>query len=208
MKPLFVSLGSSCCVRWQLDIWNGQKRAETHLFDWLVTSFATVNKVLSVSDPSVIFNKDTIYKYGNVGHTNNSDMRCSELEQFQSIHDLPRSYTNEQYNEFINKLHRRWYRLIEAIRSGKYIIFIHYCSTVCLTQLQVDEFFSHLNKINNNHNCQLVQCYFRKEDIEVVSRERFHTFNFAEHHVKGESDYWAKDIYDWKSLFDIYVNLN
>jgi hypothetical protein len=201
MKPLFVSLGESCCVRHQMNIWAGMKSYETQLFDWLVTSFDTVNKVLSVSDPSIIFNKDTIYKYCNFQGM--SEMRCTELDTFRSIHDLSRNYSDRQYNELIDELHRRWYRLIDNIRSGKYIIFIHYGLEGFASTTQQEKFFSYLDSINSDHNCYLVSCCYTDQELPPNNNiGRFYTFNFADYPIRRASDNWTKDMYDWKSLFE------
>jgi hypothetical protein len=131
-----------------------------------------------------------------------SDMRCSALDSFRSVHDLPMQYSQEQFDAFIEQLHRRWRRLFDYIREGVFIIFLHFHhDDEFLTPEQQQRFFENLAAINPEHRCYLVSCCEHKRGPVPPPTERFRTFNFAEYPIKDVPHDWQFSRYDWAALF-------
>jgi hypothetical protein len=163
MRPMFVSLGMDCCVKEHIKTLSSQRNTlPTNLFDYMVSSFDAVTKILGAR-PEKYINASTMYRYGAVEDLEKSDMRCSALDIFKSIHDLPLEYSQEQYDSFIEKLHRRWRRLFDYVREDYFIVFVHFnYDGVFVTPEQHERFFENLRAINPEHRCYLVSACFRQ----------------------------------------------
>lgn len=205
MRPTFVSLGMDCCVKEHIKTLSVHRNSlPTNLFDYMVSSFDAVTKILGAR-PEKYINASTVYRYGAFDELGTSDMRCSALDVFKSIHDLPLQYSQTQYDAFIEKLHRRWRRLFDYVREGRFIVFVHFnYDGVFITPDQHARFFENLRAINPEHRCHLVSaCYYQTGDVPPGT-ERFTTFNFADYPVKDVPDDWQFSRYDWAALFRAY----
>lgn len=205
MRPMFVSLGMYCCVKEHIKTLSTQKNTlPTNLFDYMVSSFDAVNAILGAR-PEKYINASTMYRHGIHESPRASDMRCSALDSFRSVHDLPPEYSQEQFDAFIEKLHRRWRRLFDYIREGVFIMFIHFSDGgAFVTPAQHARFFENLRAINPAHRCHLVSaCEHRAGEVPPETA-RFKTFDFAAHPIKDAPHDWQFSRYDWAALFRMY----
>jgi hypothetical protein len=133
-----VSLGPACNVKYQIDHYT-KRRQETHLFDWQMVDLATICQVLR-SDPTALFRRDALEIYGN--NATRSHVRITSLPEFKSIHDVRWPWTEADLAEYVEKQVRRARRLVDLIRSGTPIYFVHFA------QASVAEFEAAVRALN------------------------------------------------------------
>ena len=100
---LFISIGKTCCVKYQIDKYFGSK--ETLFFDWIQTDMNTVNSVLGGWNLNKEQTKKNINKIININkvtqihpqiHLQKTKKNVSNriflnsLSYFMSIHDITR----------------------------------------------------------------------------------------------------------------------
>jgi len=100
---------------------------ETLFFDLLMTSMEAVIQILSCSNIDTILYHDNIVKdMINPMCGDNSRINIKSLNYCVSIHDLGVIFDDNDIQEFINKYKRRFYRLIEYIKSNEKLCFIRH----------------------------------------------------------------------------------
>jgi hypothetical protein len=117
-----VSLGPACNVKYQIDHFT-KRRQETHLFDWQMVDLTTICQVLR-SDPTAVFRRKALEIYGN--NATRTHVQVTGLSEFKSIHDVPWPWTEANLAEYVEKQVRRARRLVDLIRSGTPIYFVHF----------------------------------------------------------------------------------
>lgn len=143
---MYISLGGSCNVKFQIDKYT--KRSQpTHFFDWLMTSFESVNQLMSTTSIASFLDPATFKVEGHVKNKNHMryTVTMSAFHSCVSIHDINGKYDKTTINEFVEKYTRRYERLMEEIRSGRKIMFI-YDGEVSVDQAQ--EFVKNVLRIN------------------------------------------------------------
>lgn len=118
-----VSLGPACNVKYQIDYYT-KRRQETHLFDWQMVDLPTICQILKADDPATLFRRDALEIYGN--NATRSHIQVTSLPEFKSIHDVRWPWTEVDLAEYVEKQIRRARRLVDLIRSGTPIYFVHF----------------------------------------------------------------------------------
>ena len=143
---MYISLGAACNVKYQIDKHTNSSQP-THFFDWLMTSFESVNQLISAPsiqpflDPSTF--KAEIRRNGKKipRHT----ITMTKFHSCVSIHDIGRLYDTTAINAFVEKYTRRYERLMEEIKSDRKIVFIYNGD---ITDEQAQEFVKNILRIN------------------------------------------------------------
>jgi hypothetical protein len=118
-----VSLGPACNVKYQIDHYT-RRRQETHLFDWQMVDLPTICQILRTADPATLFRRDALEIYGN--NATRTHVQVTSLPEFKSIHDVRWPWTEADLAEYVEKQVRRTRRLVDLIRSGMPIYFVHF----------------------------------------------------------------------------------
>ena len=147
---MYISLGSACNVKYQIDKYT-DKSQPTNFFDWLTTSFDTVNQVISATSIAPYLNPSTFKvesRTTSVGPHKIITRHTVTLTAFHdcvSIHDIVGRCDKAAINAFVEKYTRRHERLLEEIRSGRKIVFIY---NGAVTEEQAREFVRNVVRIH------------------------------------------------------------
>ena len=153
----FVSLGEACDVKYQLEakFKEFNKIQKTYFFDWIVSDFKTVLSVLSGNFLNN-FKKDNLL----IDNTNKkysaSIVTIKNFSTFTSLHDLPKNYSNEDVEEFIDKYTRRHNRFINLIKNNNEKMFFLRKTKKVISNKDIVFFNNYLKKINPYNKIYLV----------------------------------------------------
>jgi len=147
---MYISLGSACNVKYQIDKHTNNSQP-THFFDWLMTSFETVNQLISATSIAPYLDPATFKVESRTSVTRprriitRSTITLSALHSCVSIHDIVGNYDKAAIDAFVEKYTRRYVRLLEEIRSGHKIVFIY---NGAVTEEQAQEFVKNVLHIH------------------------------------------------------------
>ena len=185
---LFISIGKTCCVKYQIDKYFGSK--ETLFFDWIQTDIDTVNSILGCWDSNKLQTKKNIEKIINIKYVSqmppqiNSQVDpllkskqivsnrifLNSLSYFMSIHDIIK-YDKANIINFIEKYKRRFYRIVDYIRKNNNIIFIRYEQSINDNGNKKETEYTHFIKIIQNIN---PNCNFKLVELVDYNKENNH----------------------------------
>lgn len=196
---LYISLGSECDTKYQIAKYLKKYNIEqeTFFFDWLVTDFNTVNKVLSTGIEFI--KKENMIETRKKG--NLSVFEINNVSKFISMHDIPDKYNDQDLENFIDKYKRRYEKLINIIKSNEKIYFIRKGN---FTIEQITLFFKNINDINPNNDIYLIlinnfnniPLYIKKNKTLYINLEKFKIKN-------KENNDWTGSEYYWHLIFKI-----
>lgn len=210
-----ISLGHACQVKENINkYYKNPNNRETQIFDWLVTDFKTVLRMLhELINPTELLQRENFT-------TNNVNMNCgswvdgfSKIEHISmkliSVHDFPLTSTfDDTVETFIETLHRRLDRLRGLIASNNTIHFIHMLDhqfTKCYipTQKDINDLFDIINKINSSSKCYLHILIPPK--YKNITMEKLHDNAYIHHmddsNPNNEKIDWRNYNYDWETIF-------
>lgn len=196
----YISLGDDCCVKYNIDKYKG--KSETLFFDWLMTSMNSVIDILNCNDINSILHFNNITRdINNPYHNSNSRIIIKSLNFCYSIHDLPINYTYNDILIFIDKYKRRFYRIINYIKSNQKICFIR---NGFITNDEINNFIATIKKINSNCDFTLVVIYNNIENITLLNKNNLLVINLnIDIPIKND---WTKEYYNWSNIFSVIEN--
>jgi hypothetical protein len=162
---MYISLGAACNVKYQIDKHTKNSQV-THFFDWLMTSFESVNQLMSAAsiepflDPSTFTSEirrdgKKIPRY---------TITLTKFHSCVSIHDVAgRDYDKTVIDAFVEKYKRRYERLMEEIKADRKTVFIYNGD---ITDEQAKEFVKNILRINPSCLFTLVILGSQTEPLE------------------------------------------
>lgn len=203
-KPLILSIGGTCAVKYQIQKWVPKySNNERFFFDYVESNFDTV---LDVFGGDVVFSKETCHCNGEfkfaTGRTGKSTA-CMVLDcGVTSIHDIEFGYSEKEYTEFLNSLRRRFMRSTSVLYMDKPVFLVHLArDNKPLENNKVMECLRLWEKLNKNHRCILVDCF----DSSKFEADEFVADHFIRFPLKMNkeqaNDNWKKDMFAWKQVF-------
>lgn len=208
MVPVFVSIGESCAVKYQIQkhlffqrdtFSSNTKRC---FFDYVYSTFDAVLKLFSGEveiSPNNIVDKG-VYEHSRGKHGKYNvamELSCGVT----CIHDIEDGYTETELQEFIEALRRRVIRTTAHVMSEKSVFFIHYARGDKLPHEKCQQFLDLLHNLNENHKCVLVSCYNGDENDTTTVQEKFISFPLKKRHFPTEE--WKRDDLNWGELFQL-----
>ena len=122
-----------------------------------------------------------------------------------SIHDLSRTYTDNDLLEFINKYNRRFNRIIEYIKSNEKIIFIR---NDVIDDNSRHAFIDTILKINPKCNFTLVIIDNNKENYAGIFKYKYCLYIKLNIDIPIIPD-WTTNFLNWNNIFqDIENNIS
>ncbi len=207
--------GPACAIGVSIKnhFYNGNYK--TNIFDYLEITMKSINQILN-TNASLIYerfhngNKNDIY----LNHTNNYTIDFKNFDKIMSHHDLHSDYTENDYKEVINKIKRRYDRLIEYIKNEDQIFFIRYGNE---NMEDIVNFLHSVNRINDGLKIIYIQVSYEVCDVPDSSAYignykiyRVNFYNHIDHDKIYNSDPFFKTLeYDWNKIYNIiYENLD
>jgi hypothetical protein len=209
----YISLGSSCCIAYQLQQHNLRQKAFP--FDWLrVKSLDDINNCLQDNFNNFLklkylrCNKFPLLKddfFPNL--TNNVDDECYKGENvsvmqnlygMEFCHDFKINFENFQIvNE---KYERRIQRFYETIKSDTKIIFIRHEEKIKNTYENIQTFFRIIREINPVCNFEMILILSSKENISNALSEMGNVKIYID---DKPFENWTRPNIDWNNIFSL-----
>lgn len=180
----FVSLGSFCSVRRNIDLYAGQEKKPTLFFDWLHGHY---NGLILFLESKEFFLKrnDLVISPYNQSHSQVS------FHNLFSIHDMPATYTPEDLDKFLERYRRRYDRTKELVENQPSHFLYRERSDCVLTAEEVNRLVQLLKSQNPEHKLSILGHLSGPYRINV---RQFQT------DFEGV-DNWEEKKINWPSLF-------
>ena len=160
----------------------------------------SVNSILSCDDIGTLLTYDNITRdITKPIEGNKSRVLIKPLRHCISIHDISIDMTDKEVYDFIDKYIRRWYRIIDIIKSTEQIYFIRFSPVNCNEK---DTFIRTIKKHNPLCNFLLVVIKIEQPETRVVTDDAYLEINLPD---KKHSD-WRHAYLDWAQIFK-YIEL-
>ena len=200
----FISLGEACDVKYQLEakFKEFNKIQKTYFFDWIISDFNTVLSVLN-GDFLKKFKKSNLLIDNTIKKYSSSLVTIKNFSTFSSLHDIPKNYSNEDMDEFINKYTRRYDRFINLIKDNNEKMFFLRKTKKVISNRDIVLFNNYIKKINPFNRVYLViLCNYIPDDYQIkhgvilVNYERLKLF---------ESKDWKANNYNWNFILELLL---
>jgi len=180
---------------------------QTQFFDYLVCSLNTINNILKINQCDNIIN--------NLEITPINDKSCVNFKNYDNLisyHDLLNPYNIDDYNNFIEKYKRRYFRLQEIIKNENILYFIRFGYE---TEKDINNFFHIIKYLNNNIKIYFINVYYDKINYNYNYKINnnncfFIPVNFYIFEEKNKTydkdDYYKTLEYNWHEIFKIINN--
>ena len=182
---------------------------QTQFFDYLVCSLNTINNILKINNCDSIINNFEI--------TPINDKSCVKFKNYDNLisyHDLPNPYNMNDYNNFIEKYKRRYFRLLEIIKNEDILYFIrfgyenekdieNFFHIIKYTNINIKVYFINVYYDNINYNCNYNykiknnNCFFKPINFYLLEDKN---------KIYDKDDYYKTLEYNWDSIFKL-INL-
>jgi len=181
----FVSLGSFCSVRGNIDLYSNQDKSETLFFDWLWGRYeGLIFFIESKEFEEFELTKDNLQIVGS------NPPYCSVyLKDLYSIHDLPLEYTDQDIHNFLSKYRRRYNRTKKLLKSEP-LHFI-YREMKTISEEQKFHLFELLKMENSKHKLSVIGTTDGPNRINI---NKFKT------QFEGQPS-WKEEQIDWHTIF-------
>ena len=173
----FISIGTACNVKHQIDKHYGKKN--TLFFDWLMTDIKSVVSILTS-------NIDLILE--NVAKEPDG-IKFKSLSYCVAIHD--------SMDDFVDKYKRRYNRLIELIKSHKKLYFIRFGA---VDETGKKSFINAVKLVNPHCNFTLISIGIQHETKSIKNEPHYLEIKLTDLQVPGD---WTTSYLDWKEIFTI-----
>ena len=198
-----IGLGSSCIVAQRLRI--AQLSQETHMFDWITSTFQTVLNVLRCVNAQDFVNKlMTNIEFKSEPFEGNRVIHCPQLGKFESYHDLPYDFDESLFQEhFVNKYLRRYVRFMQVVSNSESFVFVHWISKndPCIREEDINEFFNNVYAINSNKKVHLALIHENHKEIPNYHRNNIQCYQLNDYEKESaKSNDWQLNHIDWDRL--------
>lgn len=181
----FVSLGSFCSVRGNIDLYSNQGKSETQFLDWLWGKYKGLIFFLESKEfEEFELTKDNLQIVGS--HPPYCEVYLKDLF---SIHDLPLEYNDKDIDNFISKYQRRYIRTKKLLKSEP----SHFI-------------YREMKAINDEEKFRLVEILKTenpKHKLSVIgTSDGPHRININKFKTQFEGQpSWKEEQIDWRALF-------
>ena len=197
---MFISIGSACDVKYNIDKFTGSK--ETLFFDWLMTDMVSVNKIFAVNNiENLLFLENIAQNIKNPTNGENSRIIIKSLPFCESIHDIPVSFNSSHINNFIEKYKRRFNRILFNILNNKSVIYFVRKGKISHDEKNI--FIQNIQNINSKCNFKLVELLeLQTKNNYFISEKYFISINLDNYRIKQVRDSWTSDCWNWMEVFN------
>jgi hypothetical protein len=204
--------GPACAIALCIKKYFYNNNASTNIFDYLEISLESINQLLNISFDEI----DKYLRTNNEIYINKDDYSSVLFKNFDKIishHDLTKEYTELEYDNFIEKYKRRFYRFMNDLKYEDKIFFIRYGNDNIKS---IEYFIEIIKNINSNLKFYYINVDFIESDnLEIRNRYEINNYiyiNFYKYLDKNqeynENLFYKTLQYDWKIVYNIiYENL-
>jgi hypothetical protein len=201
--------GPACAVSQCIKKYFYNNDYKTNFFDFLEVDLISIITLFKID----ISNIEGVLKTNNHIVINKDDKNSVYFNHFNKMishHDLNKNYNGEEYQTFIEKYKRRYYRLMDYIYNEDKIFFIRYGYEEYNNILY---FIDTIHKINPNLQIFFINVNFDENNLEIdYNIKNYHYINFYKYldkDIQYESELYYKTFqFNWNHLFTFINNLD
>lgn len=179
---------------------------KTNFFDFLEVSFFSIIQLLKIE------NIENELKTNNIisNYIGKKSVYFNNFNKMISHHDLEENYSDEDFNDFIEKYKRRYNRLLDIIKEEDKIFFIRYGLE---NEDFINDFINEINKINECLNVYFINVDYNTYNLNINYNIKNYVyinfFNYIDYNIKYDDDLYFKTLqFNWDKVFEIINNLD
>jgi hypothetical protein len=195
----FISIGNACNVKHQIDSHNIKNK--TLFFDWLVSDMKFVLEILETSNIENIINLENI-----ILKSDNKTIFFNLSSTGISYHDIHENHTLNDLNNFVEKYKRRYFRIIEKIKSNNTLYFLRYDEKKNISEQDVKRFNEAILKINDK--CIFYFVFIDKSNNSNTFQIINNYIQISTTHENIENYHWTTPHINWSYIFEILKKNN
>ena len=177
----------------------------TNMFDYLVISLTSILEILLLKNDDInyLHLNNEFFKNKN----NQTSVKFKNFNNLISHHDLKLNFNDDDYNNFIEKYKRRYYRLINDIKNENKIFFIRYGVEDINT---INLFIDTIKNINPNLDFYFINIINEKIYNNMnINYKNYYLINFFDLDKTNEDLFYNILNYNWKNIYNyIYEKLS
>lgn len=179
----------------------------TNIFDFLEISLKSIIEILNIYCEKLDIENELRKNYKIIlNHEDKNSVFFNNFDKMISHHDLKKNYDTKDFNEFIEKYKRRYYRLIDYIITENKLFFIRFDSD---TKENIIDFMNIIYKINPNIKVYFINLYYEKNDNLSYNIQNYYYINFFHYidYTKKYNDnlFYKLQEFDWKYVYEIII---
>ena len=199
--------GHACAISQCIKKYFYNNEYQTNIFDYLEISLLSIIQILYLNPNDINYLHENNEIISN--QDGNKSVKFKNFDKIISHHDLKENYTEEDYNNFIKKYQRRYYRLYENIKTEDKIFFIRYGIE---SNNLIEIFIKKINEINPQLVVYFINVnYDKNNEIINYNIKNYFYINFYinENIIYDNNLYFQTFQYDWNIICDlIRIKLN
>ena len=180
---------------------------KTNFFDFLEVNFTSIIQFLKIE------NIDKELKTNNYIISNKIGKKSVYFNNFNKMishHDLEENYKKEDYDIFIEKYKRRYYRLLDTIKEENKIFFIRYGLE---NEELINNFINEVSKINPKLKIYFINVEYDSNNLNICYNNKnykyINFYNYMDYNLKYDDDLYFKTLqFNWNVVFEIINNLD
>jgi hypothetical protein len=206
----FISLGNTCAVKFNIDVFLKEKNGQaTYFFDRIKSyDFKSVCKILSSKNLDDILNLNSINVIPYEGSPSNSKVEFTSFLNCLSVHDVPNEYDENILIKFLEKYKHRRERILDEIKNNNNDIFFIRLGKVTTEEFEL--FNKIIMEINPECKYKLISLIDTpNSDARNIVNNNFMIINLQKY-LCGQIDKsdWKMQYFDWhKVLSDLEMKL-
>ena len=158
---------------------------------------SSVIQILNCDDINTILNMDNIVRCSEEPyHNGKSRIYINSLSYCVSLHDLPMVYEKEDLLNFIEKYKRRFFRIIDHIKSDNKICFIRFSE---INNIQQNKFIDTILKINPHCDFKLAVINKKCSINNIIKQDKYIQIDVIDDGSKYVD--WTYSHIDWEDIF-------
>ena len=198
--------GPACAIAKSIKKYFYNDNYQTNMFDYLEISLLSIVQILHLENDDVNYlnlnNEIFLNKDGN------NSVKFNNFDKIISHHDLKEKYSEDDYKIFIEKYKRRYYRLLNDIKTQDKIFFIRYGIE---DNNIINNFINKILSINPNLKVYFIIVNYDEKN-QYINDKNYIYINFYNYNkdIDYNSDLFYRTIqYNWKIIHDIiFKNLD
>jgi hypothetical protein len=213
MKIISLSAGiagPACAIATSIKKYFYNDSKQTDMFDYLEISLLSIIQILLLNnDSDNNITNNLIHNNTFVPNINGCQtVTFNNFDRIISHHDLKEKYDAHDYIEFIEKYKRRYYRLIDCLKTENKIFFIRY-GDECSSQFK--EFIRIIQEINPLCEFYIINLIYdetnKEQNYDIPNLYTINFYYLLDKNVIYDDDLFYRTIqFNWKPVYDLILN--
>jgi hypothetical protein len=196
--------GPACAIACSVKKYFYNNNYQTNMFDYLEISLKSIIQVLLLKPSDIEYLSDNNEIYLN--HDGINSVQFNNFDKIISHHDLKKDYNSTDYNNFIEKYKRRYYRLINDINNQNKLFLIRYGIE---NENEIISLIDTILKINPKlelYFINIISCDYNF-NYNILKNNKYFTVINLYNNLNNYDDLFLKVLKsDWKPIYNFIIN--